>query len=73
MDDRFATSGRRWTYGPRPIAPEQVVGDPLHPLVRARAGATSATRGACGPGGDDRPWAQKIVEALKTKLPLGPG
>jgi hypothetical protein len=25
------------------------------------------------PGGDDIPWAQKMVEALKTKLPFGPG
>lgn len=29
--------------------------------------------GSMWPGGLARPWAQKIVEALKTKLPFGPG
>ena len=30
-------------------------------------------QGSVCPGGDDRPWAQKIVEALNTKFPFGPG
>ena len=36
-------------------------------------GRDQCDQGSVWPGGDDRPWAQKIVEALKTKFPLGPG
>lgn len=30
-------------------------------------------QGRTCPGGVDNPWTQKIVAALKTKLPFGPG
>ena len=36
-------------------------------------GRVQCDQGSVWPGGSLRPWAQKIVEALKTKLPFGPG
>ena len=36
-------------------------------------GRDQCDQGSVWPGGEDRAWAQKIVEALNTKLPLGPG
>ena len=36
-------------------------------------GRLQCDQGSVWPGGMLRPWAQKIVAALNTKFPLGPG
>ncbi len=36
-------------------------------------GRDQCDHGSMWPGGELSPWHQKMVEALKTKLPLGPG
>src|SRR6185437_115988 len=36
-------------------------------------GRDQCDQGSVWPGGEERPCAQKIVEALNTKLPFGPG